>query len=115
MNEAVKALSETGMFSNVSARIVGGHVVVKVVESTVTVLNRVAFEGNSKIKGDQLPLVAHSKAQLGIQRRRSATADLDRIKDAYKKFGHSAKPKVLSPCPAKPNGREDPRLHHRRG
>ena len=53
VNQAVKELSATGMFSKVSAKVVGGRVVVSVVESNV-ILNRVAFEGNSKIKSDQL-------------------------------------------------------------
>jgi len=53
VNQGVKDLSATGMFSNVSARVVGGRVIVTVVESSI-ILNRVAFEGNSKIKGDVL-------------------------------------------------------------
>ena len=104
VNDAVKALSATGMFSNVTARIVGGRVIVSVVESTV-ILNRVAFEGNSKIKSDQLTVEVQSKARAGFNDA-VAKADIDRIKEAYKKFGRSAA-KVSYRLVALPNGRSD--------
>lgn len=104
VNQAIKDLSATGMFSNVSARIVGGHVIVTVVESSI-ILNRVAFEGNSKIKSDQLTVEVQSKARAGFNET-VAKADIDRIKEAYKKFGHSAA-KVTFRLVALPNGRSD--------
>ena len=103
-NQAVKDLSATGMFSNVSARIVGGKVIVTVVESNI-ILNRVAFEGNSKIKGDQLAVEVQSKPRAGFSEA-VATADIDRIKEAYKKFGRSAA-KVTYRLVPLPNGRSD--------
>ena len=109
VNDAVKALSSTGMFSNVTARIAGGRVIVSVVESSI-ILNRVAFEGNSKIKGDQLTVEVQSKARAGFNET-VAKADIDRIKEAYKKFGAAAA-KVTYRLVALPNGR-GPRLHHR--
>ena len=48
VNRAVADLSATGMFSNVNAKIVDGQVVVSVVESS-QIINRVAFEGDSKL------------------------------------------------------------------
>ena len=104
VNQAVKDLSATGMFSNVSARIVGGRVIVTVVEST-TILNRVAFEGNSKIKGDQLTVEVQSKARSGFNEA-VAKGDIDRIKEAYRKFGRSAA-KVTYRLVPLPNGRSD--------
>jgi outer membrane protein insertion porin family len=104
VNEAVKQLSSTGMFSKVSARIVGGKVIVSVVESD-TILNRVAFEGNSKIKSDQLTVEVQSKARSGFSEA-VATGDIDRIKDAYKKFGRAAA-KVTYRLVPLPNGRSD--------
>jgi len=104
VNQAVKDLSATGMFSNVSARIVGGKVIVTVVESNV-ILNRVAFEGNSKIKGDQLAVEVQSKARAGFNEA-VANGDIDRIKEAYKKFGRSAA-KVSYRLVPLPDGRSD--------
>jgi outer membrane protein insertion porin family len=104
VNKGVKDLSNTGMFSKVNARIVGGRVIVTVVESSV-ILNRVAFEGNSKIKGDQLAVEVQSKSRSGFNDA-VATADIDRIKDAYKKFGRGLA-KVTYRLVALPNGRSD--------
>jgi outer membrane protein insertion porin family len=104
VNQGVKDLLATGMFSNVSARVVGSRVIVSVVESSV-ILNRVAFEGNSKIKGDQLTVEVQSKARAGFSEA-VATGDIDRIKEAYKKFGHSAA-KVSYRLVPLPNGRSD--------
>jgi outer membrane protein insertion porin family len=104
IDQGIKDLSATGMFSKVSARMVGGHLIVSVVESSV-ILNRVAFEGNSKIKGDQLAVEVQSKPRAGYSEA-VATADVERIKDAYKKFGRSAA-KVTYRLVSLPNGRSD--------
>jgi outer membrane protein insertion porin family len=104
VNQGVKDLSATGMFSNVSARVVGGRVIVTVVESNI-ILNRVAFEGNSKIKSDQLTVEVQSKARAGFNEA-IAKGDIDRIKEAYKKFGRSDA-KVTYRLVPLPNGRSD--------
>ncbi len=104
VNRAVADLSATGMFSKVSAKIVGGQVVVSVVESG-RVINRVAFEGNNKIKSDQLTVEVQSKARAAFSEA-VAEADLDRIKDAYKKFGYNDN-KVSYRLVSLPNGRVD--------
>ena len=44
----MKALYATGLFSNVRVSREGGRVVIVVTENNV--INRVAFEGNSKVK-----------------------------------------------------------------
>ena len=64
-----------------------------------------AFEGNSKIKGDQLAVEVQSKSRSGFNDA-VATADIDRIKDAYKKFGRSAST-VTYRLVTLPNGRVD--------
>ena len=87
VNRAVTDLSATGMFSKVSARIVGDTVVVNVVEGG-QILNRVAFEGNSKLKGDQLAVEVQSKGYSAFSKA-VADADVQRIKDAYKKVGRN--------------------------
>ena len=92
------------MFSKVSAKIVGGQVIVTVVESS-QIINRVAFEGNSKLKGDQLEVEVQSKARTGFDEAK-ANADIDRIKAAYKKIGRSAT-KVSYRLVQLPNGRVD--------
>ena len=104
VNRAVADLSATGMFSKVSAKIVGGQVVVTVVESA-QIINRVAFEGNNKLKSDQLAVEIQSKARAGFDEAK-AQADVDRIKDAYKKIGRNAA-KVSYRLVQLPNGRVD--------
>jgi outer membrane protein insertion porin family len=104
VNRAVADLSATGMFSKVSAKIVGGQVVVTVVESA-QIINRVAFEGGSKLKSDQLAVEIQSKARAGFDKAK-ADADIDRIKGAYKKIGLSAA-QVSYRLVQLPNGRVD--------
>ncbi len=77
VNRAVADLSATGMFSKVSARIVDGKVIVTVDESA-QIINRVAFEGNNKLKGDQLLVEVQSKARTGFDKAK-ADADIDRV------------------------------------
>src|SRR3954452_4568706 len=45
VNQAVKELYATGLFSSVKTERVGGRIIVTVVENSM--INRVAFEGNS--------------------------------------------------------------------
>src|SRR6202042_313350 len=104
VNRGVDDLSATGMFSKVNAKIVGDHVVVSVVESG-QVINRVAFEGNSKIKTDQLEVEIQSKPRTAYSEA-VANGDVDRIKEAYKKTGRN-EAKVSYRLVTLPNGRVD--------
>jgi len=104
VNQAVADLSATGMFSKVTAKIVGDQVIVTVVESKL-IINRVAFEGNSKIKSDQLEVEVQSKPRTGYSES-VASADVQRIKDAYKRFGRAAAQVTPRLVPL-PNGRVD--------
>jgi outer membrane protein insertion porin family len=104
VNRAVADLSATGMFSKVSAKIVDGQVIVTVVETT-QIINRVAFEGNRTLKGDQLAVEVQEKGFTGFDSAK-ADADVQRIKDAYKKVGRSDT-KVSYRLVQLPNGRVD--------
>jgi outer membrane protein insertion porin family len=104
VNRAVADLSATGMFSKVSAKIVGGQVIVTVAETT-QIINRVAFEGNRTLKGDQLAVEVQEKGHTGFDAAK-ADADVQRIKDAYKKIGH-AETQVSYRLVQLPNGRVD--------
>jgi outer membrane protein insertion porin family len=104
VNRAVADLSATGMFSKVNAKIVGGQVIVTVVETT-QIINRVAFEGNRSLKGDQLAVEVQEKGHTGFDAAK-ADADVQRIKEAYKKIGH-AETQVTYRLVQLPNGRVD--------
>jgi outer membrane protein insertion porin family len=104
VDKGVKDLSAAGIFTNVSARIVGGKVIVKVVEGD-QVINRVAFEGNSKIKSDQLAVEVQSKARTGYNEA-VAEGDIGRIKEVYRRTGR-ADAKVTKRLVPLPNGRVD--------
>ncbi|MBZ9812197.1 outer membrane protein assembly factor BamA [Mesorhizobium sp. CA7] len=84
IDDAVKALFGTGLFSDVQINQVGSSLVVKV--SEYKVVNQVLFQGNKKIKDNAL--------QMGIQLKPRATfsqqaldADVEAIKTAYKRIG----------------------------
>ncbi len=87
VNRGVADLSATGMFTKVSAKIVGDQVIVTVIEGS-QIVNRIAFEGNSKLKGDQLGVEVQSKPYVAFNKA-VADADIDRLKEAYKKIGRN--------------------------
>ncbi len=87
VDRAVSDLTATGMFTKVSARVVAGQVVVNVVEGA-QVINRVAFEGNNKLKSDQLSVEVQEKGRTAFNKT-VADADADRVKDAYRKIGRN--------------------------
>src|SRR6187399_1386040 len=59
IDEGLKSLIATGLFTDVRISRPGGRLVVTVVEGQV--INRVAFEGNKKIKDEQLSTEVQSK------------------------------------------------------
>jgi len=59
LDDGLKALYATGLFSDVHINRAGGRIVVSVVENPV--INKVAFEGNKKAKDDQLSAEVQSK------------------------------------------------------
>ena len=52
IDRSLKTLFNTGLFADVAIRQEGGALVVRVVENPI--INRIAFEGNNRIKDEQL-------------------------------------------------------------
>jgi outer membrane protein insertion porin family len=103
IDAGLKALYATGLFQDVRISQPGGRVVVTVVENPV--LNRVAFEGNKKLKDEQLTLEVQSKPR-GTFSRPMIQADTQRIVEVYRRAGRydvRVVPKVIE----LPNNRVD--------
>src|SRR5215471_8076856 len=84
IDAGLKALYATGLFQDVQIHNAGGRVVVSVVENPV--INRVAFEGNKKVKDEQLQAEIQSKAR-GTFSRATVQSDVTRIIDIYHHAG----------------------------
>jgi outer membrane protein insertion porin family len=81
---ALKALVGTGLFDNVTIERAGERLVVHLHEAPV--LDRVAFEGNKKIKDKELDAVIESKPRGALQRA-VVQSDVGRIMEAYRHAG----------------------------
>ena len=93
---SLKALFETGLFSNVDISVHGPTLLVVVVENPV--INKVAFEGNKKFKDDQLTSVVQS-APRGVFTRAKVQSDVSRILELYRRsarFEASVTPKIIN-------------------
>src|ERR1041384_4126755 len=84
IDQALKALYATGLFQDVRINQSGGRLIVTVVENPV--INRVAFEGNKKIKDDQLLNEVQSRPR-GTLSRPVVQADVQRIVEIYRRNG----------------------------
>ena len=102
-NQAVKDLYATGLFSDVRVTPGRGGLVVTVKENSV--INRVAFEGNSKVKGDQLAQELQSKSR-GAYSPSVVQADVERIKEVYRRQGRG-NANVTARTVDLPNGKLD--------
>jgi len=103
IDEALKALYATGLFTDVRIREAGGRVIVTVVEAPV--INRIAFEGNKRVKDEQLSAEIQSKPR-GTLSRAMVQADVQRIVEVYRRAGRyevRVDPKVID----LPNNRVD--------
>src|SRR5579885_723046 len=103
IDEGIKALYGTGLFSDVRINRSGGRIVVTVVENPV--INRVAFEGNKKAKDTQLEAEVQSKPR-GTFSKPTVQADVQRILEIYHHTGYfdvTVVPKVIE----LPNNRVD--------
>ncbi len=92
---ALKALIGTGLFDDVKIERAGKALVVHLTEAKV--LGRVAFEGNKKIKDENLSAVVQSKPQGSLQRA-TVQGDVERIVEAYRHVGRddvSVKPEII--------------------
>src|SRR3954447_13428357 len=84
IDDGLKALIQTGLFQDVKINQVGGRVVVTVVENPV--IGRVAFEGNKKVKDEQLSAEIQSKPR-GTLSRPMVQSDAQRIAEIYRRSG----------------------------
>jgi len=96
MDDSLKALFATGLFADVSLRRDGNTLIVRVVENPI--INRVAFEGNSKIDDKQLNDEIQLKPRT-VYTRTKVQQDVQRILDVYRRSGRFAatvEPKVIT-------------------
>src|SRR5262245_33386024 len=84
LDEAYKALIATGLFEDVRIDNRGGRIVVTVIENAV--INKIAFEGNDKVKDEQLKLEIQSKER-GTLSRPLVQSDVQRIVEVYRRSG----------------------------
>jgi len=103
VDAGIKALYATGLFEDVRVSQAGGRLVVTVVENQV--INRVAFEGNRRVKDEVLSTEVQSKAR-GTFSRPMVQADVQRIVEIYRRSGRydvRVNPKIIE----RPNNRVD--------
>jgi outer membrane protein insertion porin family len=103
IDDGLKALIETGLFQDVRINQVGGRLVVTVVENPV--IGRIAFEGNKKIKDEQLSGEIQSKPR-GTLSRPMVQSDAQRIAEIYRRSGRydvRVNPEIIE----QPNNRVD--------
>ena len=87
IQRGVEDLKATGIYSNVSATVENGKIIVTLAGGA-QIINRVAFEGNKQIESKQLEVEVQSKPHTAYNEA-TAEADIGRIKDAYKKYGRN--------------------------
>ncbi len=103
IDDAYKALVATGLFQDVRIAQPGGRIVVTVIENPV--INRIAFEGNKRVKDEQLKLEIQSKER-GTLSRPLVQSDTLRIVEVYRRGGRydaRVDPKIIE----LPNNRVD--------
>ena len=103
VDEGIKAMYATGLFRDVRVSRQGGRLVVTVVENDV--INRVVFEGNRRLKTEQLQNEIESRPR-GTFSRSTIQSDVQRLYDVYRRSGRydvEIVPKTIQ----QPNGRMD--------
>jgi outer membrane protein insertion porin family len=103
IDDGLKALIETGLFQDVRINQAGGRLVVTVVENPV--IGRIAFEGNKKVKDEQLSGEIQSKPR-GTLSRPMVQSDAQRIAEIYRRSGRydvRVNPEIIE----QPNNRVD--------
>jgi outer membrane protein insertion porin family len=103
IDDGLKALIETGLFQDVRINQAGGRLVVVVVENPV--IGRIAFEGNKKVKDEQLSSEIQSKPR-GTLSRPMVQSDAQRIAEIYRRSGRydiRVTPEIIE----QPNNRVD--------
>ncbi len=103
IDAALKALYATGLFQDVHISQSGGKLIVTVVEGQI--INRVAYEGNHRLKDEQLTQEIQSKER-GTLSKPTVQADVQRIIEIYQRNGRfdvSVVPQIIE----RPNNRVD--------
>ena len=103
IDDGLKSLIETGLFQDVKINEAGGRIIVSVIENPV--LGRVVFEGNKKIKDEQLSSEIQSKPR-GTFSRPMVQSDTQRIVEIYRHSGRydvTVVPEIIE----QPNNRVD--------
>ncbi len=103
IDDGLKALIETGLFQDVKISQSSGHLLVSVIENPV--IGKVAFEGNKKVKDDQLNAEIQSKPR-GTLSRPMVQSDAQRIVEIYRHSGRydvRVTPEIIE----QPNNRVD--------
>ena len=84
IDESLKALFATGLFTDVRIRREGSTIVIIVAENPI--VNRVAFEGNKEIEDDTLSAEVQMKPR-AVYTRARVQSDVQRIMDLYRRQG----------------------------
>ena len=84
LNESVRRLFETGLFSDAAISVDAGQLVVRVAENPT--INRIAFEGNSALSDDALLPNISSRPRRAFTRSR-AEADVQVLTELYRRAG----------------------------
>ncbi|MGE0768559.1 MAG: POTRA domain-containing protein [Hyphomicrobiaceae bacterium] len=95
VDQSIRALFQTGLFSDVRIERLGSVVTVKVVENPV--INQVAFEGNRDVDDASLRAEVQLKPR-AVYTRAKVQGDVQRILDVYRrqgKFSANVEPKVI--------------------
>jgi outer membrane protein insertion porin family len=95
VNDMLKALFATGLFADVTIRREGTALIVRIVENPI--INRIAFEGNKRIKDEVLQSEVQLRPRIVYTRTR-VQSDVKRILDLYRRGGRFAanvEPKVI--------------------
>lgn len=95
INESLKRLFGTGLFADVSIRREGNYLIVQVVENPI--INRIAFEGNLRVKDEDLEKEVQLKPRQVYTRTR-VQDDVARILEVYRRsgrFGANIEPKII--------------------
>ena len=95
IDQSLKSLFATGLFADVSIRREGGVMLVQVVENPI--INRIAFEGNKRIKTEDISPEVQLRPRTVYTRTRVQN-DVERIQELYRRKGRFAariEPKIV--------------------
>ena len=95
IDNALKTLFATGLFADVTMSRQGGNLIIKVVENPI--INRLAFEGNNRLKSEQLQKEIQLRPRT-VFTRTKVQNDVKRILELYRRSGRFAatvEPKII--------------------